>query len=590
MPNDNPTNLDRIQRHNQDVIFYKDSLEEFIRLIQRQGINNLTIYSVSDLLAGSGDSNTPKFQTIKTRSAPPTMPFSPLEFELDELKDRKGYFVFVRYSFCWEGSQTQNGAGGKPYGSSEGEHAGEYGYYNENHVWVKSNNQNGSQGEYHSLNQLNGRHVFIKTVNDIIIYKNNNKKYTISNKTNITDEDLLDGKDKNGAESNITSADLTNGTFVMTVDNTQYVVKIRGFDTNGNYLGKVMINSNSNEKDPDNNKVANNTDGYVLRGDGAWANRIDNDWLPVENNKSSLGRANLAWKNLYISTSALPSVSATSATGNGADLGASDNRWRNIYGYSGNFTELKINNTTINPTKLDSVVNAKSDTAHFWRGDSNWSNELTGTLILSATIDAEETQNKNVALVIGTRTGQHLELDGNEILSKENASTRGTLWLNGSKAYYETINNETKAVFSSTRVYKAVYNDSAECRKTIDLPPGYVVIDNDDGSLSCASQRLQPGGSVISDTYGDLMGETEDCKTPVAIAGRVLVYTYQPRENYHAGMAVCSAPNGTVDIMTREEIKEYPDCIIGIVSEIPQYERWGTDNVLVNGRIWIKVK
>jgi hypothetical protein len=70
----------------------------------------------------------------------------------------------------------------------------------------------------------------------------------------------------------------------------------------------------------------------------------------------------------------------------------------------------------------------------------------------------------------------------------------------------------------------------------------------------------------------------------------VLAYTYQPRENYHAGMAVCSAPNGTVDIMTREEIQKYPDAIIGIVSEIPNYESWGTGNVPINGRIWIKVR
>jgi len=55
-------------------------------------------------------------------------------------------------------------------------------------------------------------------------------------------------------------------------------------------------------------------------------------------------------------------------------------------------------------------------------------------------------------------------------------------------------------------------------------------------------------------------------------------------------MAVCSAPGGTVDIMTREEIKEYPDCIIGIVSEIPEYKYWGSSNVDVDNRIWIKVK
>jgi hypothetical protein len=42
--------------------------------------------------------------------------------------------------------------------------------------------------------------------------------------------------------------------------------------------------------------------------------------------------------------------------------------------------------------------------------------------------------------------------------------------------------------------------------------------------------------------------------------------------------------------MTREEIKEYPDRIIGHVSEIPNYEYWGTGNVKVDNRIWIKIK
>ena len=142
----------------------------------------------------------------------------------------------------------------------------------------------------------------------------------------------------------------------------------------------------------------------------------------------------------------------------------------------------------------------------------------------------------------------------------------------------------------AARVFNAVFNDYAECRTTINLTPGHVVIDQDDGSLTCSSKRLQPGAQVISDTYGHLMGQTENATTPIAVAGRVLVYTYQPRENYHAGMAVCSAPDGTVDIMSRAEICEYPDCIVGIVSEIPQYETWGSDNVKVDGRIWIKVR
>lgn len=86
------------------------------------------------------------------------------------------------------------------------------------------------------------------------------------------------------------------------------------------------------------------------------------------------------------------------------------------------------------------------------------------------------------------------------------------------------------------------------------------------------------------------MGMTDECTTPVAVAGRVLAYPYQDRRNYHAGMAVCAAPGGKVNIMSRKDIREYPDCIVGIVSEIPDYEYWGTDNVKVDGRIWIKVR
>jgi len=78
----------------------------------------------------------------------------------------------------------------------------------------------------------------------------------------------------------------------------------------------------------------------------------------------------------------------------------------------------------------------------------------------------------------------------------------------------------------ANRVYNAVFNDYAECRTTIDLEPGRVVVDNDDGTMSCANARLQPGAQIISDTFGTLMGETEKAKTPIAVAGRVLVYPY----------------------------------------------------------------
>ena len=177
--------------------------------------------------------------------------------------------------------------------------------------------------------------------------------------------------------------------------------------------------------------------------------------------------------------------------------------------------------------------------------------------------------------------------------AKKNVLTSYSEYTVNGTTYY--VNKSGDAVFKTAK--GAVWNDYAEYRKTVDnVKPGQVVIDNDDGSLSISIERLQSGAHVVSDTYGFSLGETEETKTPVAVSGRVLVYTYRPREEYHAGMAVCSAPNGTVDIMTREEIKEYPDHIIGIVSEIPTYEVWsggaqnGKDDIPVNGRIWIYVR
>ena len=114
--------------------------------------------------------------------------------------------------------------------------------------------------------------------------------------------------------------------------------------------------------------------------------------------------------------------------------------------------------------------------------------------------------------------------------------------------------------------------------------------------MTKSTERLQPFAGISSDTWGFSQGETEKAKTPIAVAGRVLVYTYRDRNEYKPGDCVCAAPGGTIDIMTRDEIINYPDRIVGTVSNVPNYETWGggegadRDPVSVNGRIWIKVK
>ena len=165
--------------------------------------------------------------------------------------------------------------------------------------------------------------------------------------------------------------------------------------------------------------------------------------------------------------------------------------------------------------------------------------------------------------------------------------------------YFGSYGGSTYAadgIVKASKVYNAVWNDYAECRKVETLEPGRCVAETESGTMALTTKRLQPGCKITSDTFGSCMGETVEAKTPIAVAGRVLVYPYKNRKHYHVGDAVCSAPNGTVDVMTRREIKKYPERIVGIVSEIPTYDKWqggaqqGHDDIEVNGRIWVYVR
>ena len=166
--------------------------------------------------------------------------------------------------------------------------------------------------------------------------------------------------------------------------------------------------------------------------------------------------------------------------------------------------------------------------------------------------------------------------------------------------YYVGISNgsfsERQIWTRGDAVTSAVWNDYAECRKSDSQEPGYVMFEKGDDSLSKTIERLQHFAGIVSDTWGFSQGETADAKTNIAVAGRVLAYPYRDRNEYKPGDCVCAAPGGKVDIMTREEIVQYPDRIVGTVSCVPEYEEWGGGEsadrspVKINGRIWIKVK
>lgn len=153
------------------------------------------------------------------------------------------------------------------------------------------------------------------------------------------------------------------------------------------------------------------------------------------------------------------------------------------------------------------------------------------------------------------------------------------------------IYSDGSAARSQLPIYGAVWNDYAEYRsQSEEIEPGYCVASADNGKVYKTTEKFQACDGIVSDTAGFFIGETDECKTPLAVAGRVLAYFHGNREDYHSGDTVCAGPEGKVMKMTREEIREYPDRIVGIVSEIPEYDTWGSGNVEVNNRIWIKVK
>lgn len=150
---------------------------------------------------------------------------------------------------------------------------------------------------------------------------------------------------------------------------------------------------------------------------------------------------------------------------------------------------------------------------------------------------------------------------------------------------------DTDGSWNANTVKGAVWNDYAEFRsQNEEIKPGYITYCDDDGKLKLTIERLQKFEGVVSDTFGFSIGETEECKTPIAVSGRVLVYCDPEEEHFHSGDCVCAGPGGLAYRMTREEVIQFPDRIVGVVSEIPTYERWGTGDVEVDGRIWIRIK
>ena len=162
---------------------------------------------------------------------------------------------------------------------------------------------------------------------------------------------------------------------------------------------------------------------------------------------------------------------------------------------------------------------------------------------------------------------------------------------NDGSTYTSYLAMQNSKITAYQPLYGAVWNDYAEFRNGDTIEPGRCVVEVGDDTLTISTKRMIPGANITSDTFGFSIGETDECKTPIAVSGRVLAYPYESREEFrkNIGRPVCSGPNGTISIMTDEEYRDKGYCAIGTISAVPDYEKWGSGNVKVDGRIWIKV-
>ena len=252
--------------------------------------------------------------------------------------------------------------------------------------------------------------------------------------------------------------------------------------------------------------------------------------------------------------------------------------------------ELKFSHS-FNKSKISSSTESSSRGLNFYSNDGQETKFLTGRVSNVCSYDSTDQRFRSYMRLISFRP------DSEDVSTSKNYAQLYVFADNNGKCEAgvksNTLTANDKDPWSGGNIVfmGAAWNDYAEFRDQITtVEPGYCVASTNDGKVYKTTEKLQACDGIVSDTYGFAIGRSDTYQTPLAVSGRVLAYCEGNRYDYQAGDTVCAGPEGKVCKMTREEIKEWPDRIIGIVSEIPEYEVWGTGNTKVNGRIWIKVK
>lgn len=147
--------------------------------------------------------------------------------------------------------------------------------------------------------------------------------------------------------------------------------------------------------------------------------------------------------------------------------------------------------------------------------------------------------------------------------------------------------------FYATRVYNAVWNDIADFQDLAEpaFYAGKCYYDTIEGAKLCSERCQKSVIGVASDTFGYGVGQDSN-KTQVSIAvcGWVLAHV-NDATSCVPGDVLTNDADGNLVKMSDQEKSLYPERIVAIYKRKENSEFFGpNDQVVVNGRHWVKVK
>ena len=302
----------------------------------------------------------------------------------------------------------------------------------------------------------------------------------------------------------------------------------------------------------------------------------------------------------------------------------------NTYATKQELTEIDtLVNETVN-TNLNAIIDGTKKVAKATVADSATKatqdgngNVITSTYAKQADLTTTNTNITNITN--GTTTvpkataATKATQDGSgNVITSTYVNLTGAQTISGAKTFSGAtkITNTTAASSTSTgalivsggigcagsiygsKVYGAVYNDYAERRLSKNnIPCGMLAVEDSENSdyIKPCNKDCAIAPMIVSDTHGFCMGEQSNeeegiYSLPIGVSGRVLAYVSPRSSSLKVGDVVCSSADGKIRKMKWWEKVLKPECIIGTVSSIPDYEIWGTASVQVNERVWIKIK